>query len=255
VSRTRYPAVDAVAALIRPRDQLVDTDDGRTTRVPGPCLLQLLIIYRHAVSTSRGAGGNGAGTVPLNTEALDLLNEINLAAHTWAQPDHLDIDVKAYAVAPANRPGKPITPPLGLLLRACAVKASTEGHDGIADGITRLANQWARRIEEIVDKERDHRDLRGTCPTCGADQVLEERDDPGNRRRLDGRGTFRRPALILVAPRLDETEGTLCCLACGWHAPVSAAAVHLLDQGAVVVHTTTTRPDDHQVDDAPGQAA
>lgn len=252
MSRTHHPAVEAVAELIRTRDEYLEQDDGRTTRIHGPCLLALLISHLHS-STSGTGGGHTAGAVPLNTQAWDLLVEIRHNAYSWA--DLLKVDTRNYEAEDTPRAGKPTTPPVGKLLRAVAAVASTTARDEVAGAITRCARRWAKQIEEIVDQQRGQWAIRGAaCPDCGATEVLEERDDV-NRARDDGRGTFRAPALVHISAGLDETEGHLVCQACGWHAPVSAAAVHLLDQGAVVVHTTTTRPHDHQVDDMPGRAA
>lgn len=259
MSRTRHPAIDAVAELIRARDQLVDTDDGRTTRIHGPCLLALLITHLHASTRGTGAGGHGASTMPLNSQVWDLLVEIRTNTYTWAEL--LGIDAARYALEDTPRAGKPTTPAVGKLLRAVAAVATSTAREPVAEAITRCARRWAKQIEEIVDQQRERRGIRGaTCPACGASEITEERDDvdrwpPRDGCRTDGKGTFRAPALVLVAAGLDEAEATLVCNACGWHAPVSAAAVHLGQADAVVVHTTTTRPNDHPVDDAPGQAA
>lgn len=250
--RHRHPAVEAVDELIRSRDEFLETDDGRTTRIHGPCLLALLITHVH--SSSRGTGGgHTAGSVPLNTQVWDLLVEIRHNTYAWAEL--LEVDATRYATEDTPRAGKPTTPAIGKLLRAVAAIASSTAREPVADAITRCARRWAKQIEEIVDQQREQRGIRGgVCPWCGATEVTEERDDV-NRTRDDGRGTFRAPALVLVAAGLDETEGTIVCQACGRHAPVSAAAIQLGHQGAAVVHTTTTRPDDHPVDDRAGQAA
>lgn len=252
MTRARLPAVEAVGELIRTRDELIQTDDGRTTRIHGPCLLALLISHLHSSSSGTG-GGHTAGSVPLNTQAWDLLVEIRHNTYSWAQL--LDVNTRPYEVEDTARAGKPTTPPVGKLLRAVAAVASTTARDEVAGAITRCARRWAKQIEEIVDQQRDQWAIRGaTCPQCGQTEVIEERDDV-NRTRDDGRGTFRAPALVHVAAGLDESEGHLVCQACGWHAPVSAAAVHLLDQGAIVVHTTATRPTSKAVDEDRGQAA
>jgi hypothetical protein len=259
MTRARLPAVEAVGELIRTRDELIQTDDGRTTRIHGPCLLALLITHLHASTRGNGAGGKGAGTMPLNTQAWDLLVEIRHNTYSWA--DLLGVDATRYAAEDTPRAGKPTTPPIGKLLRAVAAVASTTARDEVANAITRCAHRWAKQIEEIVDQQRERRGIRGgACPNCAATEVTEERDDvdrwpPRDGCRTDGKGTFRTPALVLVAPGLDEPEATLVCNACGWHAPVSAAAIHLGDQAAVVVHTTATRPTGSPVDDQAGQAA
>lgn len=259
MSPARHPAVEAVGELIRSRDELVDTDDGRTTRIHGPCLLALLLTHLHASTRGQGAGGHGAGTMPLNGQVWDLLVEIRYNTHAWAEL--LGIDAKRYAAEDTPRAGKPTTPAVGKLLRAAAAVASSTARDEVADTIARCARRWAKQIEGVVDQQRERRGIRGgSCPDCGATEVSEERDDvdrwpPRDGCRLDGRGTFRAPALVLVAPGLDEPEATLVCNACGWHAPVSAAAVHLGDQAVVVVHTTATRPADSAVDEDRGEAA
>lgn len=237
MSRQQHPAIDAVADLIRVRPDTIDTDDG-PLRVTRPCLLTMLTTYLIHASKNGGKGSGGA-TVPLDTAAWDLLAEIRHDTYAWA--DLLGINPQPYALEVANRPGKPSTPPIGRLLRAVTHEAVRVGRDQVADTINRLARSWARQIEEMLAGEPEQRHVRGaTCPVCLADSVHELRDDPGNRRRDDGRGTFATPAIVLVDGQ-DGDPPTLVCLACGWWSPLGLALVDT--------------PDDHQVDDQPGQAA
>lgn len=240
MSRERWPAVDAVGELIRSRVEHVDTDTGRL-RVTQPCLIAMLILHLHISSGGRG-GGHSAGSVPLNTQAWDLLVEIRHNAYAWAEL--LAVDPKPYAVVDTPRAGKPTTPPIGKLLRADAITAATTARDLVADAITRCARRWKTQIEEILNEQRDQRGVRGAaCPECGMTETVEQRDDV-NRRRDDGQGTFWIPAVVLIAPRPGEHDHALVCVACGWQSSLGAAAELL-----------ATRLDDHQVDDQRGQAA
>lgn len=246
MTRARYPAVDAVGELIRTRVEHVEDDLGVTHRLHVPCLLQLLVV--HLYSSARGAGGgHSIGSVPLNTQAWDLLVEIRHNAHAWAEL--LGVDPKPYARADTPRAGKPVTPPIGKLLRAVAVTAATTAREQVADAITRCARRWATQIDEIVAGQREQRGVRGaTCPACGAATVVDERDDPGSRRREDGLGSFTVPAVVVIAASEAGGEATLCCLACGW---TSA----LRDAAPAWAGWYETRPDDHRVDAEPGHAA
>lgn len=238
MSRQQHPAIDAVAELIRARPDTIETDDG-PLRVTRPCLLAMLINYLIHASKN---GGRGAGdaSVPLDTAAWDLLVEIRTDTYTWA--DLLGINPQPYAAEVANRPGKPSTPPIGRLLRAVTHEAVRVGRTSVADTINRLARNWTGRIEEMLAGEPDQRGIRGArCPVCLADSVHEERDDPGSRRRDDGKGTFTAPAVVLLTATEPDEPATLVCLACGWWSPLGLALVDT--------------PDDHQVDDQPGQAA
>jgi hypothetical protein len=260
VTRLRHPAVDAVADLIRTQAEWVDTDDGRV-RIHQPCLLQQLEERLYASSGGRGGSGGGAGTMPLNTQAWDLLVEIRHDAYSWA--DLLGVDARQYAAHDVPRAGKPTTPPLGKLLRACAVTAATTARDRVADAIASCARRWVRLIEEIVAEQPEQRDVRGVpCPTCDALGVHEERDDPGNRRRDDGRGVFSVPALVLVLPRDDEEPPVVYCRACGWSASLggteAALAAAAVARWAVVwswLQLHATRATDDLVDAEPAQAA
>jgi hypothetical protein len=223
--RTRHPAIDAVSALIRARPDVIDTDTGPVRRQQ-PCLLQMLVESLEASRSGRGAGGHGAGTLPLNTAAWDLLAEIDRDTHAWARL--LGIDPAPYAVADTPRPGKPTTPPIGKLLRADAVAAATTAQDRIADVIIRGAHRWTRQIGDIIAEQPEQRDVRGAnCPGCGWAITWEERDDPGSRRRDDGRGRFVVPALVLVLPRDQDEERSLYCRACGWWASLGDVVIRL----------------------------
>ena len=266
MTRHVYPAVEAVGALIRTRTELVDGDNGQQWRIHAPCLLQMLVIHLHASSGGTGAGGHGAGTLPINTQAWDLLVEIRHDAYAWAQL--LAVDPAPYARVDTPRAGKPVTPPIGKLLRAVAVVAETTAREQVADAITRCARRWTAHIEEILAGHPEQRGVRGaSCPECTTIQpyppdlvgprsgpqptrtVLEERDD-GSGRLVH----VRVPAIVLVVVRDDDggrETPTLCCLACGWNAPLAAAASVTYP---TPVHTSDTPGDDH-VDGRPGQAA
>lgn len=251
MSRTRYPAVEAVGQLIATDTLRILTDEG-PRRITQPCLLALLILHLHSSSNGRG-GGHSAGSVLLNTQAWDLLVEIRYNTHAWA--DLLGVDVKPYAAELPNRPGKPSTPPIGRLLRAVALTAETTARQAVADAITTAAKRWANAIREILEEQREHHPIRGAaCPGCAATEILEEREDV-NRRRQDDKGTFRAPAVARVNPRADDEAGQpmLYCNACGWHATLGAAAE--LIAGIKAVAVDPTRPDNQPVDAEPGQAA
>lgn len=256
MSRTSHPAIDAVTALIRARTDVVDTDNG-PIRIHQPCLLQMLIIHLHASNTGRGGTSGGADTIPLNTAAWDLLVEIRTDTYSWA--DLLGVDPKPYAQAGTPRPGKPATPPIGKLLRAVAVTAATTARDRVAEAIAACAKRWARQIEDMLAGQPEQRDVRGArCPDCDATSVHEVREDPGNRRRDDGRGRFTVPALALVLPHDAGDEPSLYCRACGWCAPLGAAVdvVEASRRAAILVRAdAAAHRDDHGVDDLPGQAA
>lgn len=209
-----HPAIAAVAALIRARPDVVDTDDG-PIRIQQPCLLQMLIIYLHSSSSGTGGGGRGAGTIPLNTQAWDLLVEVRVATHTWAHL--LAINAARYATREVPRAGKPTTPPVGKLLRAVAVEAVSSGRKPVADAVARCARRWAGRIEAMLAEQPEQRDVRGArCPECLARSVSELREDPGNRRREDGMGQFATPAIALVLPQDVDGRPVVYCRACGW---------------------------------------
>jgi hypothetical protein len=104
MTRLRHPAVDAVADLIRTQAEWVDTDDGRV-RIHQPCLLQQLEERLYASSGGRGGSGGGAGTMPLNTQAWDLLVEIRHDAYSWA--DLLGVDARQYAAHDVPAPASP----------------------------------------------------------------------------------------------------------------------------------------------------
>lgn len=251
MSRPRYPAVEAVGQLIATDTLRILTDEG-PRRVTQPCLLALLILHLHSSSNGRG-GGHSAGSVLLNTQAWDLLQEIRYDTYAWA--DLLGIDPKPYAAELANRPGKPTTPAIGRLLRAVALEAETRARQPVADAITSCARRWASAIRDILEDQREHHPIRGAaCPDCAATEIMEEAEDL-NRRRDDDKGLFRRPAVVRTSPRADDPDGqpTLYCNACGWSATLGAAAELTAGIRAVVVDTT--HPDDHGVDETPGQAA
>lgn len=217
MSRARHPAIDAVAELIRSRDEWVTTDDGRV-RIHQPCLLRQLEERLYASSSGRGGGTHGAGTLPLNTQAWDLLVEIRHNAYAWAQL--LGVNASQYAAHDVPRAGKPTTPPLGKLLRAVAVQAATTAQDRVADAIASCARRWVRLIGEIVAEQPEQRDLRGVhCPGCGWERTFEKRDDPDSPRSTNGQGTFWVPAVVLVLPREHHEPATVYCRACGWSAP------------------------------------
>jgi hypothetical protein len=220
MSRARHPAVDAVAELIRTQAEWVDTDDGRV-RIHQPCLLQQLEERLYASSGGRGGTGGGAGTMPLNGQAWDLLVEIRHDAYSWA--DLLGVDARQYAAHDVPRAGKPTTPPLGKLLRAVAVQAATTAQERVADAIAHCARRWVRQIEEIVAEQPEQRDLRGVhCPGCGWERTFEKRDDLDSPRSTNGQGTFWVPAVVLVLPREQHEPATVYCRACGWSAPFGA---------------------------------
>lgn len=254
MSRTRYPAVEAVGALIRARPDWIDTDDG-PRRITHPCLLAMLEDgLLHASAAGRG-GGHSAGSILIDTTAWDLLAEIRYDTHYWAR--ELGINSGNYATPDTPRPGKPATPALGKLLRAAAVVASTTARDGIADSITTQARRWTRQIEEMLaDTPREQRHLRGAeCPACVTIQPyprwrIGPRSGPQPTRwvsedREDGL-RYQVPAIVLVTPRADadDREPTLVCLACGWHGRLVDVA-HVTAQLVAVSDT----PNDHPVDD------
>ena len=242
MSRARLPAVApaarSVEALIRTRSEIIDTDDG-PIRATQPCLLTMLTTYLvHA--TKNGGRGPGGASAPIDPAAWDLKREIELKTYTWA--DLLGINPKPYAQADTPRPGKPATPPIGKLLRAVAHEAERVARQPVADAITTCSRRWARQIEEMLAGEPEQRGVRGaTCPACATTEITEVRDDPGNRRRDDGLGSFRTPAIVLIAATEPDEPPTLVCLACGWWSPLGLA---LIDT-----------PDDHPLDDSTGQAA
>lgn len=219
------PAVRSVEALIRTRSEVIDTDDG-PIRVTQPCLLQMLITYLIRASKN-GSRGPGGASVPLDTAAWDLLVEIRYDTYAWAKL--LGIDPKPYSAADTPRPGKPATPPIGKLLRAVAHEAERVARQPVADAITTCARRWARLIDEMLAGQPEQRGVRGaTCPTCLTTAIMEQRDDPGNKRD-DGQGTFATPAIICVAPTDPDEPATLVCLACGWWSPLGLALVDTPD--------------------------
>jgi hypothetical protein len=231
MSRTRLPpvapAVRSVEALIRTRSELVDTDDG-PIRVTQPCLLHMLTAYLLRASKNGARGAGALGTIPLDSNAWDLLVEIRYDTYAWAKL--LGINPEPYAKADTPRPGKPATPPIGKLLRAVAHEAERVARQPVADAITTCARRWARQIQEMLAGQPEQRGVRGaTCPACATTMIWETRDDPGNRTE-EGKGTFATPAIVLVASQEPDEPSTLVCLACGWWSPLGLALVDTPDQ-------------------------
>jgi hypothetical protein len=101
MSRTRYPAVEAVAELIRTRTMRIDITATTGYTVRSPCLLQQLA---DALGTGGENGGRGIPTSrPLIApDAWDLWADIHRTTTRWAQI--LGLDISRYQPEPAPPP-------------------------------------------------------------------------------------------------------------------------------------------------------
>jgi hypothetical protein len=225
----------AVNLLLRRPTRRIDVGPAHYT-VRAPCLLQQLA---DAVAAStNGAGGRTTpgSKLPVNTDAMDLLHEIEFSVHTWARD--LDIDRRPYLKAAekaaepapgyshaerlirqraAARVGRAVPvrdepPPTGLLLRAvaAAVSGRTDRED-MAQAIERNCRRWDTRIRTLIDPdERLGRDLtRVACPHCGVAWVVPDYESE------IWRPSTTDPTLVRV-PALWAEVGTTGVIRCLW---------------------------------------
>ncbi len=218
---------EAVGGLLRLQKLKVVYLRDRYYEVKAPSRLSQLAAELGASTGAGNARAPYASTTLVATDALDLWTAITYCTFAWAQA--LNIDTRPYlrGAPTASTSHSPLgqwdTPPVGKLLRLVAQRALDTNHLDMADRITRDANTWTRRIDDLlggtvaVDKtgrmiaRREATDIRDrTCPTCGNRQVLEERDGEH----------YRVPALQLRWADLEGQQhpfwGCRACPAWGW---------------------------------------
>lgn len=214
---THHPVHDAVGQLIRTQSMEVHVTAEVSYVVRAPCLLAQLA--EATVHSGREAGSRGVpgSRPPIAVDAWDLWHRIQHNTHSWAR--HLGLDRRRYLGAPQSR-GELSTPPVGILLRACAAQAVSVAMVPVADAIMDSARTWHGQITTMLTGQATQRGVRGaTCGQCGQASAVEQRDGE----------TWRVPAIVLVTQTPDGVvyDGIvlrwLACQACGWCAPVDEA--------------------------------
>lgn len=185
---------DAIHTLTQPRPQYVDRDNDQ------PIITWLDSWYttlQDAVAGQTGPRSGGRNTLPLWTDALDLLNEIDTAVQAW----HPKEPIYDGDLTPENPP-TPIT-----IRRLHAIekrKWRPQDVNGINQIVTCL-EAWVKTIETTLDGQRirflyaaESKHL-AKCPACDTD-IVRRKDSSGE--------TVRQPALQI------HPDGSTHCIAC-----------------------------------------
>lgn len=185
---------NAIHQLTEPIPHIINREDGTQ---PLTWLDSLYLQLQEAVAGQTGPRSGGRPTVPLWTDALDLLNEIDTAIQA-AHPQEPTFDGD---LTPENPP----TPVTVRRLHALDAKRWRPQDVHRISQLTAALETWATQIETTLDGQHvrflyaaESKHL-AKCPACDTDMV----------RRRDSSGEFvRQPALQL------HPDGSTHCVAC-----------------------------------------
>jgi hypothetical protein len=189
--RSLHKAMDevrvALSDLTAPSVRGQWRDDGTVSRHRAPSLLDQL---RSQVGNSSGRGGAPGKTapIPINADALDLLNTI-----TWGTDDLVRLaDVSPDVASVEGR------------LKAVAAAAGGWTDLEAVHGVRLALSGWVRAIRTLLDPPK-RLYLAAPCPRCEQSMVWRRDESIGE--------DVQQPAL-----QVDGIEGCT-CLACGAHWP------------------------------------